>query len=354
MGRSNASGPSTTRSRRSDGRRSASSTHLCARRFVSAPTSSAFMDSVPAHAQSNESVELVRRARLERAVPFTNAVMRRLAVGLEGLLAALGEATARGRGSSPLVSRLGGRDLVARAGARRRGRPDARPERAAGDRSSGTAAPQAPRAVEADPRRWLETGWAGLRAAAPSWRATPSARSPASASSTSAPPPAARRPARGGRDRGRRGREAPGPSARARRERGAARSAERPGRLSPTRSICPTTRRLRPGPRRRAMLGPRRARVPARPSLAARAAPRAATRASRARSRGSAGRDAHVLGLHDQRGRERGGRRRSSAPPSTTSAPSGPTSAIRGARVPPDAAAPSIARPASSSPASRT
>src|SRR4051812_49747246 len=29
------------------------------------------------HAAVNESVELVRRARLERAVPFTNAVMRR-------------------------------------------------------------------------------------------------------------------------------------------------------------------------------------------------------------------------------------------------------------------------------------
>ena len=34
------------------------------------------------HAAANESVELVRRARLERAVPFTNAVMRRLADGM--------------------------------------------------------------------------------------------------------------------------------------------------------------------------------------------------------------------------------------------------------------------------------
>jgi 16S rRNA (cytosine967-C5)-methyltransferase len=41
------------------------------------------------HAAVNESVELVRRARLERAVPFTNAVMRRLAAGLEPLLASL-------------------------------------------------------------------------------------------------------------------------------------------------------------------------------------------------------------------------------------------------------------------------
>jgi 16S rRNA (cytosine967-C5)-methyltransferase len=51
-----------------------------------------FMD-VPVHAAVNESVELVRAAGLERAVAFTNAVMRRLAEGLEGLLASLGEAT---------------------------------------------------------------------------------------------------------------------------------------------------------------------------------------------------------------------------------------------------------------------
>ena len=36
---------------------------------------------VAPHAAANESVELVRGARLERAVPFTNAVMRRLAAG---------------------------------------------------------------------------------------------------------------------------------------------------------------------------------------------------------------------------------------------------------------------------------
>jgi 16S rRNA (cytosine967-C5)-methyltransferase len=41
------------------------------------------------HAAVNESVELVRRARLERAVPFTNAVMRRLADGIRPLLKAL-------------------------------------------------------------------------------------------------------------------------------------------------------------------------------------------------------------------------------------------------------------------------
>jgi 16S rRNA (cytosine967-C5)-methyltransferase len=47
-----------------------------------------YTDTAP-HAAVNESVELVRRARLERAVPFTNAVMRRLSDGIRPLLAAL-------------------------------------------------------------------------------------------------------------------------------------------------------------------------------------------------------------------------------------------------------------------------
>jgi 16S rRNA (cytosine967-C5)-methyltransferase len=44
-----------------------------------------------AHAVVDDSVELVRRARLERAVPFTNAVMRRLTEKLRGLLGSLPE-----------------------------------------------------------------------------------------------------------------------------------------------------------------------------------------------------------------------------------------------------------------------
>ena len=46
---------------------------------------------VPPHAAVNETVELVRSARLERAVPFTNAVMRRLSEGIASLLAGLPE-----------------------------------------------------------------------------------------------------------------------------------------------------------------------------------------------------------------------------------------------------------------------
>ena len=50
-----------------------------------------FLGGVPRYAAVNESVELVREARLERAVPFTNAVLRRVGDGIEGLLAALPE-----------------------------------------------------------------------------------------------------------------------------------------------------------------------------------------------------------------------------------------------------------------------
>jgi len=53
----------------------------------------AYLDGVPRYAAVNESVELVRRARLERAVPFTNAVLRRLADGARALVEALPEGT---------------------------------------------------------------------------------------------------------------------------------------------------------------------------------------------------------------------------------------------------------------------
>jgi len=49
----------------------------------------AYLSGIARHAAANETVELVRAAGLERAVAFTNAVMRRLTVGLRGLLAGL-------------------------------------------------------------------------------------------------------------------------------------------------------------------------------------------------------------------------------------------------------------------------
>jgi 16S rRNA (cytosine967-C5)-methyltransferase len=50
-----------------------------------------FLEGVPRYAAVNESVELVRRERLERAVPFTNAVLRRVAEGIRPLLDSLPE-----------------------------------------------------------------------------------------------------------------------------------------------------------------------------------------------------------------------------------------------------------------------
>jgi 16S rRNA (cytosine967-C5)-methyltransferase len=51
----------------------------------------AYAEGIAVHAAVNETVELVRSARLERAVAFTNAVMRRLSVGIRPLIDALPE-----------------------------------------------------------------------------------------------------------------------------------------------------------------------------------------------------------------------------------------------------------------------
>ena len=54
-----------------------------------------FVAGVPRYAAVNESVELVRTSGLERAIAFTNAVLRRLADGIQELLVSLPEETAR-------------------------------------------------------------------------------------------------------------------------------------------------------------------------------------------------------------------------------------------------------------------
>jgi 16S rRNA (cytosine967-C5)-methyltransferase len=54
----------------------------------------AYLDGVPARAAVNESVELVREARLEKAVGFANAILRRLADGARRLVESLPERTA--------------------------------------------------------------------------------------------------------------------------------------------------------------------------------------------------------------------------------------------------------------------
>ena len=99
----------------------------------------AFLDGVPRYAAVNESVELVRRARLERAVPFTNAVLppargrgqivRRGAAGVD----------LAGGSAPPFLPGLGGRGLVARSRCRGSPRPDAGPERGSADRRQARA-----------------------------------------------------------------------------------------------------------------------------------------------------------------------------------------------------------------------
>ena len=117
----------------------------------------AFMDSVPVHAAVNESVELVRRAQLERAVPFTNAVMRRLTQGLGGLLEGLGEVTpeeAALRHSYP--------DWVAETWWREWGAEDAVGLMRAQNEPQATAVRTRDGACVVDriPEDWLETGYA--------------------------------------------------------------------------------------------------------------------------------------------------------------------------------------------------
>ena len=114
-----------------------------------------YMGSVPRHAAVNESVELVRAAGLERAVAFTNAVMRRVADGIEPLLAGLGEATpaeAALKHSYP--------DWVAEAWWREWGPEDALELMRAQNEPAETAVrtPEGPRVVDEIPPEWIEEG----------------------------------------------------------------------------------------------------------------------------------------------------------------------------------------------------
>ena len=156
-----------------------------------------YLDGVPRYAAVNESVELVRRARLVSAVPFANAVLRRVAEGIEGLLAALPEGPLkhsypdwiwdiwrRDLGEEEALALMRAQNeppetVVRLVRGETRGRADRDPRRVAGAARRRASARRGPRS--------------GRRAAARSWRGSPSARSRASASSTSARRPAARR-----------------------------------------------------------------------------------------------------------------------------------------------------------------
>jgi 16S rRNA (cytosine967-C5)-methyltransferase len=114
-----------------------------------------YMGSVPRHAAVNETVELVRSAGLERAVSFTNAVMRRLADGIEPLLARLGEATpteAALKHSYP--------DWIAKTWWREWGAQDALGLMRAQNEPPETAVrtPDGPLVVDEIPPGWIEEG----------------------------------------------------------------------------------------------------------------------------------------------------------------------------------------------------
>ena len=229
-----------------------------------------YLDGVPRYAAVNESVELVRARRLERAVPFTNAVLRR--------------ARGRDRGAARVAARgaaealVPGLDLGRLAARSRRGggaRADAGAERAARDRRPARARRDRRRADghsrrvarrRASTRRRSPRGGSGRRAAARS--------SPASCVGSQRGRARAR-PLRGAgregddaRRRGGRGRGERGPRARARGERPAARRAERPRRPRRRPRAAAELDRLRPRARRRAVLRARRARGAAGPALA--------------------------------------------------------------------------------------
>jgi 16S rRNA (cytosine967-C5)-methyltransferase len=117
----------------------------------------AFMDSVPAHAAANETVELVRAAGLERAVAFTNAVMRRLATGLGEVLERLHDET-----PAAAALRYSYPDWVAETWWRELGRDTAIALMRAQNEPAETAVrtPDGPRVVETVPQEWLESGYA--------------------------------------------------------------------------------------------------------------------------------------------------------------------------------------------------
>jgi len=115
----------------------------------------AFMGSVPRHAAVNESVELVRTAGLERAVAFTNAVLRRVGDGIEELLAGLREGTAQEAALKHSYP-----DSIAEVWWREWGAEDALGLMRAQNEPPETAVrtPDGPRVVDEIPPEWIEEG----------------------------------------------------------------------------------------------------------------------------------------------------------------------------------------------------
>ena len=116
-----------------------------------------WMEGVPAHAAVHEAVELVRAAGLERAVAFTNAVLRRLAEALPDLLARLHEETPE---AAALLHSYP--DWIAETWWRELGPDDARALMRAQNEPPETAVrtPEGPKVVDAIPPEWVESGYA--------------------------------------------------------------------------------------------------------------------------------------------------------------------------------------------------
>ena len=114
-----------------------------------------YMGSVPIHAAVNETVELVRAAGLERAVAFTNAVLRRLGEGMEALLAGFGEGT-----PAEAALKRSYPDWVAEVWWREWGRDDALGLMRAQNEPPETAVrtPEGPLVVDEIPPDWIAEG----------------------------------------------------------------------------------------------------------------------------------------------------------------------------------------------------
>ena len=271
-----------------------------------------YVEGVPHYAAVNDSVELVRRARLERAVPFTNAVLRRVGEGIHELVDGLPE--------GPLKHSYP--DWIYELWRDQLGEEDALALMRAQNEPPETVVRLVRGEIEGEP-----TDVPGRLPCRAGRRARAGGRAHLAAEQG-----VAARRARGGRARGRADprllRRARGARRRCSRARSPPSSSTRAGRASSRRTrgasgrrTCGRERRrdraaagadrLRPRARRRAVLRTGRPRASPRPPLARQAAARAPAGAAAGGCRArTAGRDGRLRRVHDQPRRERGGRRR--------------------------------------------
>ena len=271
-----------------------------------------YLGGVPRYAAVNESVELVRRANLERAVPFTNAVLRRVSEGIALLLFELPEGPLK-HSFPDWIWDVWRRDL---------GEDEALALMRAQNESPETIVRLVRGEIEGEPTD-IPGAWRVDRVdeqALAEGRIWPQSRGSQLAGLVV------------GSQAGERVLDlcaAPGGKATMLagdvtavevNEARARELEENVARLGATNvrvvhadglALPPELTGIRPGPRRRAVLGPRSPRCAARPPLALGAAPRASARPPARRGRAHPGRrHDRLLGLHDQRRRVRSGGRR--------------------------------------------